>query len=69
MDKIGKKGNFEEVHFFPVSAPAEDDEDEKDQEREEDEGPHFIFILVDVSKSVLLQNDKLYKSYIKFNCL
>ena len=22
MDKIGKPGNFEEVHFFPVSAPA-----------------------------------------------
>ena len=21
MDKIGKPGNFEEVHFFPVSAP------------------------------------------------
>ena len=21
MDKIGKPGNFEKVHFFPVSAP------------------------------------------------
>ena len=21
LDKIGKPGNFEEVHFFPVSAP------------------------------------------------
>ena len=23
LDKIGKPGNFEEVYFFPVSAPAE----------------------------------------------
>ena len=22
LDKIGKPGNFEEVHFFPVSVPA-----------------------------------------------
>ena len=22
LDKIGKPGNFEEVHFFPVSAPV-----------------------------------------------
>ena len=21
LDKIGKSGNFEEIHFFPVSAP------------------------------------------------
>ena len=22
LDKIGKPGNFEEIHFFPVSAPV-----------------------------------------------
>ena len=23
LDKIGKPGNFEDVHFFPVSAPGD----------------------------------------------